>query len=65
MTLLHLKKRAKLIGAGAFIMQVPGCAGNFVGDVLGAVFAPQTLEFVQTVFLGITAAGAVAIIENI
>ncbi len=43
----------KLLGAGAFLLQAGGC------DWLAMN------EFIQTVLLGITAAGGVAIIQNV
>lgn len=44
---------ARMLACGAILLQAGGC------DPTGF------LVFVQTVFLGITAAGAVAIIQNI
>ena len=46
-------KAVKMLAAGVILLQAGGCA--FAGF----------LEFAQTVFLGITAAGAVAILQNI
>ena len=65
MILHRFQRRLKLLAAGAALMQMPGCTGNPIADVLGAIFSPLTLDLVQTVFLGVTAAGAVAILQNI
>ena len=43
----------KVLAAGAFLVQTGGCA---FGDIL---------PFIQTVLLGVTAAGSVAILQNI
>ena len=43
----------KILAAGAFLLQAGGCA-----------FA-DILPFIQTVLLGVTAAGSVAILQNI
>ena len=43
----------KMLASGAILLQLVGCA-----------FAEFT-EFLQTVFLGVTAAGSVAILQNI
>jgi len=43
-----------LIGAGGMLLQAGGCFGF-----------TDFFQFVDTVFLGITAAGAIAIIQNI
>lgn len=43
----------QFVATGLVLLQVGGCTTN------------QLLELVQTVFLGITAAGSVAIIQNI
>jgi len=48
-----IKRVMKALAAGAFLLQTSGC--NPVAFN----------EFLQTVFLGITAAGAVAILENV
>lgn len=46
-------RRLAVLGSGALLLQAGGCT-------------PDTfLNFVQTVLLGVTAAGAVAIIQNI
>lgn len=41
------------VASGWILLQAGGCTTN------------EVLEFLQTVFLGVTAAGAVAIIQNI
>jgi len=43
----------KALATGAFLLQAGGCT------------QAEFNEFLQTVFLGITAAGSIAIIENI
>ncbi len=43
----------QLAASGMFILQIGGCTTT------------QFLEFVQTILLGITAAGGIAIIQNI
>jgi hypothetical protein len=49
-----LMRVAKLAAAGAFMIQFAGCAG-----------VTPFFEFVQTVFLGVTAAGSIAILRNV
>ena len=44
---------AKMVAAGVILMQATGCSFTAFN------------EFLQTVFLGITAAGGIAIIQNI
>lgn len=46
-------RRLSMLAAGSMMLQVGGCD-------LG-----QFTEFLQTVFLGISAAGAIAILQNI
>ena len=53
MTGSRMLRIIKVLGAGAFLLQAGGC------DWLAMN------EFIQTVLLGITAAGGVAIIQNI
>jgi hypothetical protein len=53
MTKMRIVRAVQAIAGGALILQVGGC------DVAGFY------EFAQTVFLGITAAGSIAIIQNI
>jgi hypothetical protein len=49
----RIMRVVKALAAGAFLLQATGCdLGTFN-------------EFLQTVFLGITAAGGIAIIQNI
>jgi len=48
-----IKRALKSLMAGAFLMQASGCT------------QAEFNEFLQTVFLGITAAGAIVIIENV
>jgi len=48
-----IARALKLLATGAVLLQVTGCT-----------FA-EFNQFVQTVFLGITAAGSVAILQNI
>jgi hypothetical protein len=43
----------RLLASGAIMLQIAGCS------------TAQFFEFAQTVFLGITAAGAVAILQNV
>ena len=49
----RIMRVVKALASGAFLLQAGGCD-------LGAFN-----EFLQTVFLGVTAAGAVAILQNI
>jgi len=49
---LKIMRTLQLLAAGALVLQVGGCNITF-------------LDFVQTVLLGITAAGGIAIIENV
>lgn len=53
MNVASLIRWAKVFGSGAVVYQVAGCT------------APSFLDIVQTVFLGITAAGGYAILQNI
>jgi hypothetical protein len=46
----RIMRVVKALASGAFLLQATGCDVN---------------EFLQTVFLGITAAGSIAIIQNI
>ncbi len=46
-------RKLTLVAAGGFMLQAGGCDFG------------QFNEFLQTVFLGISAAGAIAILENI
>lgn len=48
-----LMRRLKALAAGACLLQASGCTQQ------------EFNEFLQTVFLGITAAGAIVIIENV
>ena len=54
MTLIRLQRLAKMLCPGAIIMQVTGCFP--ISDLF---------EIAQTVFLGISAAGALAILDNL
>ncbi len=49
----RIMRTLQLLGAGAIMLQTSGCTSS------------QFLEFVQTVLLGITAAGGIAIIQNV
>ena len=49
----RLMRAMKVLGSGAVLLQAGGCDLNFLNDT------------VQTILLGITAAGAIAIIQNI
>jgi hypothetical protein len=46
-------KAMKLVGVGAMLLQTSGCT------------SAEFYAFVQTILLGITAAGSVAILQNI
>ncbi|GIK17793.1 MAG: hypothetical protein BroJett003_27570 [Planctomycetota bacterium] len=50
---MRLLQRVTLLAAGASMLQVGGCNST------------TALEFLQTVFLGVSAAGAYAILQNI
>lgn len=53
MTLSRTMRNVCLLATGAMMLQFTGCTFTDFND------------FVQTVFLGVTAAGAVAILKNI
>lgn len=50
----RMDRAIKLMASGAILFQAGGCLGF-----------DEFFQFVNTIFLGITAAGAVAIIQNI
>ena len=50
---LYCIRMMKMLASGAILMQAAGCALN------------DFMEFLQTAFLGVTAAGSVAILQNI
>lgn len=54
---------ARVFASSAVVYQVGGCAGP--GNLIDSFFASPILDVVQTVFLGITAAGGFAILQNI
>ena len=49
----RIMRVVKALASGALLLQATGCTQQ------------EFIEFVQTVFLGITAAGGIAIIQNI
>ena len=53
MTGRRIMRAMKMVAAGAILLQTTGCDPLLFN------------EFLQTIFLGITAAGGVAIIQNI
>ena len=53
MRLARLTRLATTLAGGAILLQVGGCAPT------------EAFEFIQTILLGITAAGAVVIIQEI
>lgn len=53
MNVARLMRWAKFFASGTVIYQIVGCT------------APSVLDIVQTVFLGITAAGGYAILQNL
>lgn len=54
---------ARVFASSAVVYQVGGCTAP--DDLLNSFFASPILDIVQTVFLGITAAGGYAILQNI
>lgn len=53
MTQRFYRRAATMLAAGAVLLQTGGC------------MAPGLLDLVQTVFLGVTAAGSLAILNNL
>ncbi|NOT02225.1 MAG: hypothetical protein HOP29_16575 [Phycisphaerales bacterium] len=51
--LVRLVRNAAMLGSAVIIFQLPGCQ------------PASFLEFAQTVFLGVTAAGSLVIISNL
>ena len=63
MNVARLMRWVRVFASSAVVYQAGGCAGP--GNLLDSLFASPILEVAQTVFLGITAAGAFAILQNI
>ena len=63
MNVTRLMRWVRVFASSAVVYQVGGCAGP--GNLLDSFFASPILDIVQTVFLGITAAGGFAILQNI
>ena len=63
MNVARLMRWAKVFSSGAVVYQAAGCTAP--GGLLDSFFSSPILEVVQTVFLGITAAGGYAILQNI
>ena len=63
MNVARLMRWARVLASSAVVYQVAGCTAP--DDLIGSFFASPILDVVQTVFLGVTAAGGFAILQNI